>query len=132
MRTRPLVLAAALTAAALAVAGCSSDSGDAGGSGGSTAGSGSTASPQDVIAVTVTHGAISPKPSVHKVHLGDRVELKVTSDQDDEAHLHGYDKEIELKAGTPGTVDITANIPGIFEVELHRSNLQLLQLEVAK
>jgi hypothetical protein len=122
---------AALALAALALTGCSSDSGSGGSSPspGSSSSAGSTAA-ATAIDVTITQGQISPKPSVHRVHLGDHVRLSVTSDQADEAHLHGYDKEIELQPGKPGTIDFTADIPGIFEVELHKSNLQLLQLEV--
>ncbi|WP_194916583.1 hypothetical protein [Catenulispora rubra] len=82
------------------------------------------------ISVQIAHHKVSPADAVHDVHLGDQVVLTVTSDADDEVHLHGYDKEIEIAAGKPGTIDFTANLPGIFEVETHKSNLQLLQIEV--
>jgi len=82
------------------------------------------------IAVQIAHHKVTPADAVHGVHLGDQVVLTVTSDADDEVHLHGYDKEIEIAAGRPGTIDFTANLPGIFEVETHKSNLQLLQIEV--
>ncbi|MEY9854760.1 hypothetical protein ABH935_000357 [Catenulispora sp. GAS73] len=82
------------------------------------------------IAVQIAHHKVTPTDAVHDVHLGDEVVLTVTSDADDEVHLHGYDKEIEIAAGKPGTIDFTANLPGIFEVETHKSNLQLLQIEV--
>jgi hypothetical protein len=82
------------------------------------------------IAVQIAQHKVTPADSIHQVHLGDEVVLTVTSDAADEVHLHGYDKEIEITAGKPGSIDFTANLPGIFEVETHKSNLQLLQIEV--
>jgi hypothetical protein len=120
------VAAAALAVAALALTGCGS--GSATPASGTRTSAGSAAA--SVIKVTISHGRISPQPSVHHVPLGGRVRLTVTSDKPDEVHLHGYDKEIEIQAGTPGTIGFTANLPGIFEVETHKSDLQLLQLEV--
>ena len=84
----------------------------------------------DRITVQIAHHKVTPADAIHEVHLGDEVVLTVTSDADDEVHLHGYDKEIEIAAGKPGTIDFTASLPGIFEVETHKSNLQLLQIEV--
>jgi hypothetical protein len=126
--------AAALALAALALTGCSSSSSsDSPGSAGSSASPGASQSAgaaTDSISITVSSGRISPKPAVHQVHLGDQLRLTVTSDKPDEAHLHGYDKEIELQPGKPGTISVKADIPGIFEFETHKSNLQLLQIEV--
>jgi hypothetical protein len=56
--------------------------------------------------------------------------LAVSSDVADKVHLHGYDKEAQIPAGETGSVSFTADIPGVFEVELHESGLQLLQLQV--
>lgn len=127
-RTMPAVIATALAVASFALTGCGSDSKSP--DPGSSVSGGATAPVATAIVVTISNGKVSPKPSVHQVHLGDRVQLKVTSDKPDEVHLHGYDKEIEIEAGTPGTIDFTADLPGIFEVETHKSGLQLLQLEV--
>ena len=48
----------------------------------------------------------------------------------DEAHVHGYDREAELAPGTPATVRFAADIPGVFEVELHETGTVLLSLQV--
>jgi predicted small secreted protein len=130
MRKTPAAIAA-LAIAALTLTGCASGTTSPGSgtpASGST-GAGSAAVPTR-IGVTVSRNRISPEPSVHRVHLGDRVQLTVTSDKPDQVHLHGYDKEIAIQPGTPGTIDFVANVPGIFEVETHKTNLQLLQLEV--
>lgn len=128
MRTAPAVLAAALMVAALGLTGCASGGGKTDAAPSSSGASASA--PDDLIAVVVANGKVSPKPSVHKVHLGDRVRLTVTSDRPDQVHLHGYNKEIEIQSGKPGTIDFVADVPGVFEVETHKSNLQLLQLQV--
>jgi plastocyanin len=92
-----------------------------------------TASAADVveIRVTVSGGRVEPGPSVHKVAKGRTVRIVVTSDKDDELHVHGYDLETKITAGRPATVEFTADQAGRFEVETHESGLQLLQLQVS-
>ena len=62
--------------------------------------------------------------------LGSQVRLQVTSDVDDELHVHGFDVEKPLRPGSTTTVELTADQQGVFEVETHETELQLLQLEV--
>lgn len=54
----------------------------------------------------------------------------VTSDHDDELHLHGFDVEDMLKAGVPTTVTVTGKDPGVYEVETHEPPLRLLKIAV--
>ncbi len=56
--------------------------------------------------------------------------LQVTSDVDDEVHVHGFDVEKPLDAGQTTTIELTADQQGVFEVETHESELLLVQLEV--
>ena len=121
-RSQAIRLAGLLAASLLAVAACSS--------GDPAPTTATSAAGPDLISVAISQHKVTPAPAVHTVRLGDQVELTVTSDAADQVHLHGYDKEIEITAGKPGTIDFTANLPGIFEVETHVSNLQLLQIEV--
>ena len=83
------------------------------------------------IRVTVTGGKVSPRPSVHKVRVGQTVRLTVTVDEADEVHVHGYERELEVAPGKPATLEFRADQPGRFEVETHESDLQLLQLQVS-
>jgi plastocyanin len=83
------------------------------------------------IRVTVADGKVSPRPSVHKVRLGQTVRLVVTIDQADQVHVHGYDKELEVAAGRPVTLEFRADQAGSFEVETHESELRLLRLQVS-
>jgi plastocyanin len=83
------------------------------------------------IKVAITGGRVVPRPSVHKVAEGRTVRIIVTSDEDDELHVHGYDLPAELKAGRPATIEFTADQAGRFEVETHERGLQLFQLQVS-
>ena len=82
------------------------------------------------IAVTIKDGKVEPPPRRVKVAAGEQVHLLVTSDVDDEVHVHGYEVEGELEAGRTTTIEFVADQAGVFEVETHESELALLQLEV--
>lgn len=79
---------------------------------------------------TVQGGKRVAGPERLEVARGQAVRIEVTTDAADELHVHGYDKEVELTAGQPGTVAFTADVPGLFEVELHHSGAKLTQLRV--
>ncbi len=64
------------------------------------------------------------------VPLGATVDLVVTGDTADQVHLHGYDYYLDVPAGGTATLRFPADIPGVFEVELH-DGLLLTQLEVS-
>lgn len=61
---------------------------------------------------------------------GDEVRFRVRSDVAEEVHVHGYDLLKKVRPG--GTVEFSfpADIEGIFEVELERSAVQLIELQV--
>ncbi len=62
--------------------------------------------------------------------VGDEVLVRVLSDVDDEIHVHGYDLLFPVTAGVPVEIALTAEVPGIFEVELESSHTLLFELEV--
>ena len=99
---------------------------------GSASASGSATPTQKVveIRVSVADGKVTPKPRRVEVDQDSQVRLLVTSDVDDELHIHGYEVEAELEAGRPTTVEFPATQQGLFEVETHETELELLQLEV--
>jgi plastocyanin len=88
------------------------------------------ATPVVVVNVSVRDGKVAPKPRRVDVKLGGNVRLQVTSDEDDVLHVHGFEVEEPLEAGRTTTVELTADQPGVFEVETHESELELLQLAV--
>jgi ABC-type glycerol-3-phosphate transport system substrate-binding protein len=66
-----------------------------------------------------------------RVDLGEPVDIWVRSDVDDEIHVHGYDLYYDLVADEPLSLSFVADVPGIFEVEVHTGHTLLFELEVA-
>ncbi|MGY1795507.1 hypothetical protein ACI796_16165 [Geodermatophilus sp. SYSU D00525] len=132
--TRRLTLAAL---AVVALSGCAGTApSDAGAPSGTPAPSpeASTAAPTTpagrALAVQVAGGQVTGDTGRVPVPAGEHVTLTVTGDVADEVHVHGYDLEAALAPGTPATVEFTADVPGVFEVELHGAGTVLLSLQV--
>jgi hypothetical protein len=83
------------------------------------------------ISVEVVDG--SPVGGVRRVEVdaGSVVALKVSSDTAEEVHVHGYDILRSVSDGHPAHFAFTAEIGGVFEVELEGSGRLLLQLEIS-
>ena len=136
VRARPVVLVLGF---ALGLAACGDDNGTtATEATTTTAGASATSThpPSDpsttggrVIQVAFRGGAVSGAAR-QQVRRGETVRLVVSSDVADEVHVHGYDKTAAI--GADGTVELsfTADIPGVFEVELEQRGRRLLTLEV--
>jgi hypothetical protein len=82
------------------------------------------------VEVTVVAGRVDPPPARVEVPQGGTIRITVTSDEPDVLHVHGYDAELELTPGQPGTIDLVTSQTGLFEVETHEQGLQLFQLVV--
>ncbi len=129
-------------AATLAVSGCGGDDDATTGSTPSTTTSSTSAAPTSAAATTATafagteivvevkNGKVTPPTHRVKVDAGTDVRLLVTSDKPDGVHVHGYEIEQELGAGDQATIEFTADQTGVFAIEMHESDLQLVQLEV--
>ena len=65
-----------------------------------------------------------------KVIVGDHVTIRITVDENEELHLHGYDKSLEIKKNIPGEMSFTADKTGRFPFELEKSKMELGVLEV--
>jgi heme/copper-type cytochrome/quinol oxidase subunit 2 len=81
------------------------------------------------IEISVTGGAVEG-PGRVSVPLGDLVVLTVTADVTDEVHFHGYDISVDVAPGRPAILELEADIPGVFEVELEGARLELVVVEV--
>lgn len=90
----------------------------------------STGAAQDVVEVTVESGEVVGGPQRIRVDLGSTVRAVVVSDAVDQIHVHGYDLFFEVAPGSQTEIVFTADVPGIFEVELEDSHLVLMELEV--
>ncbi|HEY6741358.1 MAG TPA: hypothetical protein VI110_03295 [Lapillicoccus sp.] len=145
---RRLTIGAAVAAAALTLAGCSSgspspatttpptsaatsstSSTSAASSSTSTSGT-PTVLPGRTITITVKGSTVTPPPAQVDLPVGEMLTVVVTSDHDDELHAHGFEVEVPLKAGVPTTITLTGKDPGVFEVELHEPALTLLTVAV--
>jgi hypothetical protein len=140
-------MVAGLFLACLLVAGCGGD--DGGGQAASTSGS-ATSSPTSatgptstseattttagfagtLIEAKVTGGKVGTAERRVGVERGERVRIKVESDQADEVHVHGYDLKRPVGPGKPATIEFAADLPGIYEVELEATKRKLFDLEV--
>ena len=65
-----------------------------------------------------------------RVDLGQKVRVQVKADRAEEVHVHGYDLKRDVAPGKPAVIDFTADVPGVFEVELEEASLKLFELQV--
>ena len=74
-----------------------------------------------VIDVTIADGKVTPSGRKISVEVGQLVTLRVTSDEDDQIHVHtgGDGFELEVPAGKQSTGSFTLTSAGSFEVESH-------------
>jgi len=82
------------------------------------------------IAITLKNGAVSPNGDRVDLNKGEPFVLDITADRDDEVHVHGFDEEIEVKAGDHKKVEMTADRTGRFEVESHHPEMLIVVLQI--
>ena len=133
MHHSPWRVVALVAAAALTLVACGDDGG------GSTAttttatatGSGTSGSPAAGTLIDITYKAGKSEGGGRKqIAKGSTVTLQVTSDIVDEVHLHGYDKAVDTIANQPVQIVFKADASGVFEVELEKKGLKLVEIEV--
>ncbi len=139
MRATPRRLAATVLLAT-AAAGCGTEPSRALGPATSAAPAESSAAPSgrppaaqlaiQTVRLSYAGGQVSGDTGRVAVPLGATVDLVITGDTANQVHLHGYDHYLDVPAGSTATLRFTADIPGVFEVELH-DGLVLTQLEVS-
>ena len=61
---------------------------------------------------------------------GDRIKFRVTSEEDEEVHVHGYDIARDIGAGETISMSFKATIEGIFEIEFEHAKEQIGELRV--
>ena len=86
--------------------------------------------PKGAIVVEVKGGKVSGVADTVEVAVGDEVILVVSSDKPDEVHVHGYDQTDEVGPKERAEIKFTADIPGVFEVELEEATQLLFELQV--
>jgi hypothetical protein len=124
-RTRTLGLLVATAALGLSLTACSDDSSDS---------DGSSDQPVPVtVDITEKDGKIEPVGKVVKASTGQDITLVVTSDVDDEIHVHSDpEHEFEVVAGdVEKEFTFSVDTPGTIEVESHGLEVTILKLEVS-
>jgi hypothetical protein len=98
--------------------------------GASAAQDGSTAAGGDVPTIVVRHG--EPEGGVQELEYsaGDRIRFRVSSDEAEEIHVHGYDLSQEVPANGTVEFDFPAELEGIYEAELEERGVQIIELRV--
>jgi heme/copper-type cytochrome/quinol oxidase subunit 2 len=85
--------------------------------------------PQDrTFDVSIEGGEMSPDEI--SVNEGDRMTLRISSDEQMEVHVHGYDVEREVGPGSTAKLHFEADLTGQFEIEDHESERELGVLQV--
>ena len=84
-----------------------------------------------VIEVTFQGGEVLVENSRVEASVGDIVEIRITSDVDEEVHVHGYDIMADVTAGAATEMRFEADVPGIWEVELEHAGTPLFELVVS-
>ena len=98
-----------------------------------TAAPATTVAPQPagtVIDLEVTDGQIAGGARREPARLGEEVTIRVSGNSADHVHVHGYDLFLHLAEGA-GEMVFIADIPGVFEIELEKAGVTLIQLEVS-
>lgn len=83
-----------------------------------------------VVEAKVTGNQVETASRRVRIDLGQKVRVQVEADRAEEVHVHGYDLKGDVAPGKPAVIDFTANVPGVFEVELEGSGLKLFELQV--
>lgn len=73
---------------------------------------------------------LSSGPAKIQVGEADHVIIRISSDTEEEFHLHGYDKSVNLKPGETVQLDFDATLTGSFPFELEQSKVELRSVEV--
>lgn len=86
---------------------------------------------ETTIEVEIAGGEVLGGPPAVAVELGSIVRLAVTVDVEDHVHVHGYDLFADVGPGSPAEIVFSADVPGVFEIELEESHLLLAEIEVS-
>jgi plastocyanin len=89
--------------------------------------------PPVIIEITEDAGQITPNDGhAVEVAVGQEVQLTISSDVDDEIHVHtDPDHEYEVKAGQDESFSFTVDSPGVYPIESHGLEITVVKLQVS-
>jgi hypothetical protein len=104
-------------------------------SGGSSSHSSATAPALDAVSIPISFrdGQLITQAALVKASVGQPIDLVVTSDSDQEIHVHSTpEHEYEVKAGARKQIfEFTVETPGTIEVESHTLDALIVKLQVS-
>ena len=116
-------IAATLLAGALVLAGCGGSEGSGETEAGLKAGV--------TVDIMIKDGTVTPQGKRVDVKAGEKVTLHITSDADEEIHVHSDpEHEYEVGPGDDVTETFTLKTPGQVAVEAHHLDVTIVQLVV--
>jgi hypothetical protein len=84
-----------------------------------------------VVEITIAHGTVTPTNATLTAKVNQPISLRVTSDVDDELHVHSTpDHEFEIKAKPDQEFSFTVAVPGSVAVELHHLDRTVATIQV--
>jgi hypothetical protein len=116
-----LIALVAVLAATVALAGCGTNDPQT---------QPSPTGPAKELTAKIANGDVTPSAERVEVKVGTLVKITVTSDVEDELHVHGYDKKLTVVPSTPRTLTFLADQTGRFEIEFHKTDKLIYQLVV--
>lgn len=120
-------LLAAVFASVLLLTGCAQSGSESDG------GLGSDPSQPVTINIKILDGKVTPQGERVNVKVGQKITLHITSDTDEEVHVHSTpEHEYELAAGDDVKHSFSLKVPGQVAVEAHHLDVTILQLVVRK
>lgn len=87
-------------------------------------------SEQMLLTASYCGGQVATESDRYVVDVGSTVELRVVTDVADDAHLHGYNVSATADESGFARITFTANLPGVFEVELEDQSVVLFEIVV--
>ena len=107
-----------LVTVGLMVAGCSGGAQDSDGSGAT-------------VEVSIRDSKTEPSGDVVKVRTGEQITVKISSDIDDEVHVHSTpDHSFQVAPGEQVEETFSFSAPGTYEMESHRLKKLIVKFEV--
>lgn len=85
------------------------------------------------VGILIENGKVTPQGKRLEVKAGKLVRLSITSDADEEIHVHSDPEHtFAVKAGEPLTETFTIDTPGQVAIEAHELGVTIAQLVVRK
>jgi hypothetical protein len=80
--------------------------------------------------IAIKDGGPVGDPPTLEYEKGDMIVLRLSADAEEEVHIHGFDKTVDVPLRGATVTRFRANIEGIFEIEAHGSGKLLAKLEI--